>query len=362
MNLRTSRLLDLYTTYLLASYGQATATGLAALLPEVSHDQITRLLSRQDFGERDLWRIVKPHARRVQSDDAVLILDDTVEEKPYTDASELMCWHYDHTVGRNVKGINLLSALYVSQEVSLPVAFHLVHKTELVTDTKTGKQKWQSPVTKNEISRQMIQSTLQKQIPFRYVLADSWFSSLDNMIFIKQKARKDFIIPLKDNRNVFLADPATKVGKPIKLSAIDFDSEGLRTLYLEKLPFPVLVLRQVFTNDDGSEAIAYLSTSDLSLSATSLREIYQKRWKIEEYHKSLKSNASFSKSPTKKVRTQSNHFFASLVAFVKLEACRITKRTNHFALKNQIYRAAMATSLRLFQNLVRDCPGAPITS
>lgn len=33
--------------------------------------------------------------------------------------------------------------------------------------------------------------------------------------------------------------------------------------------------------------------------------------KVEEYHKSLKSNASLAKSPTKTIRTQSNHCFAS---------------------------------------------------
>jgi hypothetical protein len=35
------------------------------------------------------------------------------------------------------------------------------------------------------------------------------------MIFIKKKSKKDFIIPLKTNRNVFLNDPSEKVGKPV---------------------------------------------------------------------------------------------------------------------------------------------------
>lgn len=371
MDTRASRFLDLYTTYLLASCGHATATGLSAVVPEVSHDQVTRFLSRRTFGDKDLWQVVKPMVRRFQSEDAVLILDDTVEEKPYTDASELICWHFDHTVGRPVKGVNLLSALYVSQGVSLPVAFHLIQKTaiaidpktgDLITDAKSGDYKWQSPVTKNEIARQMVASVIQKQIPVRYVLADSWFSATENLLFIKGKARIDFVIPLKSNRNVFLLDPAAKAGKPTKLDAVDFGGEGICILYLEKLPFPVLVLRQVFTNEDGSSTHAYLSTSDTTLSASNLREIYQKRWKIEEFHKSLKSNASFAKSPTKKVRTQSNHFFASIAAFVKLEACRIAQGGNHFAISTKIYISAMKISMSLFQKLVLASPGATITA
>ena len=80
-------------------------------------------------------------------------------------------------------------------------------KTELVTDPKTGKERWQSPKTKNQIAREMIASVVQKQMPRRYVLADTWFSSVDNLVFIKQKVRKDFVIPLKSNRNVFVSDP-----------------------------------------------------------------------------------------------------------------------------------------------------------
>ncbi|MDQ3704232.1 MAG: transposase, partial [Chloroflexota bacterium] len=137
-------------------FGAATATGLATLLQgQVSHDQVTRFLAQQELTDKDLWQIVKPHVRRAQSEDAVLILDDSVEEKPYTDESELICWHFDHTKNRTVKGINLLSALYLSKDISLPVAFELVKKTQLVTDKKTGKDKWQSPKTKNEYARDM---------------------------------------------------------------------------------------------------------------------------------------------------------------------------------------------------------------
>lgn len=352
MDTRNSRLLDLYTDYLLASFGQTTATGLAALIPDLSHDQVTRFLAGSELTDKDLWRIVKPHVRRVQSEDAVLILDDTVEEKPYTDESELICWHFDHTTNRSVKGINLLSSLYLSRDVSLPVAFHLIQKTELVTDPRTGKDKWQSPKTKNEIAREMIASAVfTKQIPLRYVLADSWFSSTDNLIFIKQKAKKDFVIPLKSNRNVFLSDSSAKVGKPTKLSAVDFDALTPRTLYLEGVPFALLVQRQVFTNEDGSVSVLYLATSDLSLTASSLQSLYQKRWRIEEYHKSLKSNASFAKSPTKRVRTQSNHFVASILAFVKLETYRAATAASHFAMKAKLYHAALVAALQELKNI-----------
>ena len=362
MTTRDAQLLDLYSDYLIASFGQATATGLSRLVANLSHDQVTRFLGGKELADKDLWHIVKPHVRRVQSDDGVLILDDTVEEKLYTDESELINWHFDHTINRSVKGVNLLSALYLSQNVSLPVSLHLVLKTELFTDPKTGKQRWQSPVTKNELARQMIASVRQKQIPFRFVLADTWFSSAENMVYIKDTAKKDFIIPLKTNRNVFLAAPSAKAGKPVKLTSLDFEADTARTLWLEGVSFPVLVSRQVFKNENGTEGVLYLCSSDLRLSASSLSTLYQKRWKVEEYHKSLKSNACFAKSPTRRVRSQSNHFFASVVAYVKLEICRGGTRLNHFAQKAKLYQVAIVSAYKQLQELKRLVPTATITA
>jgi hypothetical protein len=111
--------LDLYTDYLISSFGQTTATGLSALLNgSLSHDRISRFLNAETFTSAHLWRMVKPLVRQVQNEDAVLIVDDSIQAKPHTDESELNCWHWDHTVGRSVKGLNLLSVLYQTYAMS----------------------------------------------------------------------------------------------------------------------------------------------------------------------------------------------------------------------------------------------------
>lgn len=87
-------LFDIYTDYLICSFGPTTATGLARSLDGgISHDQVTRLLSSSANASADLWRVVKPLARQVESDDKVLILDDSIEENSYTDENDLTCWH-----------------------------------------------------------------------------------------------------------------------------------------------------------------------------------------------------------------------------------------------------------------------------
>jgi len=353
------RLLDLYTDYLLSSFGATTATGLSRLVPEVSHDQITRFLSQEALTDKELWQLIKKETRQIQSPEAVLILDDTVEEKPYTDESELVTWHYDHSQGRTVKGINILSALYLSREVSLPVGFELIQKTLLTTDAKTGKDKWISPRTKNELARDLIQRTVQKQIPFRFVLADIWFASAENMVFIKQKVKKEFVMPLKSNRRVALSESDRNQGRWTSLASLELKAGTSATLSLEGVPFPLLVVREVFTNDDGTESSLVLACSDTSLSASALFPIYQKRWKVEEYHKSLKQNAALAKSPTKLPHTQQNHIFASLLAFCKLELYRTQTHLNHFALKAKLYHAALSSAFEQLQRLKDRCSLTP---
>ena len=97
---------ELYTDYLISGIGYATATGLSSLMEgDVSHDQITRFLSKQAYNSKDLWKQVKSTVREVESEDACLIFDDTIQEKKWTQESDIMCWHFDHTVGKSVRGI-----------------------------------------------------------------------------------------------------------------------------------------------------------------------------------------------------------------------------------------------------------------
>ena len=94
----------------------------------------------------------------------------------------------------------------------------------------------------------------------------------------------------------------------------------------------VLVARQVFTNKDGSTGILHLVCSDLTCSYDAISTTYKKRWQVEVFHKSLKSNANLAKSPTRTLRTQSNHVFLSICAAFKLECLSLKNKISPFAL------------------------------
>src|SRR5215210_8034485 len=338
----SDKLLDLYTDYLISSFGQVTATGLSRLLDgEVSHDQVTRFLSSEPKRSADLWRIAKPLVRSIESETGVIVIDDSIEEKEYTDENELICWHFDHSKGRNVKGINFLSALYVTDQGAAPVAFDLVAKVEAYVDEKTGNLRRKSSISKNERYRSLLRVVIHNQVKFRYVINDSWYSSSDNMKMIKRDLRRDFVMPLKSNRKVALSKEQKARGQYVAVSQLELPADTTCEIWLEEVQFPLLLTKQVFTNEDGTTGILYLVTSDLTLSADQSQKLYQKRWSVEEYHKSLKQNVSLEKSPTRTPTTQRNHLFASLCAYLKLESMKWRTKLNHFALKSKIYQSAL---------------------
>ena len=123
------------------------------------------------------------------------------------------------------------------------------------------------------------------------------------------------------------------------------------SVYFEQLDFPVVISKQVFKNGDGSTGVLYLASSDLSLTYSQITTIYKKRWKVEEYHKSIKSNAAFAKSPTRTPQTQTSHFIASIMAYVKLEWLKVRNNKNHFAMKNQILLQATKAAYQELCNL-----------
>jgi hypothetical protein len=114
------------------------------------------------------------------------------------------------------------------------------------------------------------------------------------------------------------------------IDSLDLQEGTTCRVFLKGLDFPVLLTKQVFKNKDGSSGTLYLVSSDLELDYTQITTIYQKRWKIEEYHKSIKCNTCLAKSPTKTVRTQKNHFFMSIYSYFKLELLSIKSKCNHF--------------------------------
>ncbi|MCK5855255.1 MAG: transposase, partial [Sulfurovaceae bacterium] len=262
------------------------------------------------------------------------IFDDTVQEKKWTDESDIMCWHFDHTVGKSVRGINMLNAVYYSKGVSIPLSFEIIKKYQY-SDMETKVVKRKAVISKNELMRDMILTAVKNQVKFKYVLMDTWFGAKENFAFIA-KYKKEFIAAIKSNRLIALSLEDKKQGKFVKVDTLELsDKQSIRG-YLKGYDKEILLVRRIFTNKDGNTGMLNVVCSDMSLTGNAISTIYEKRWKVEEFYKSLKHNVDLAKSPTKTMRTQSNHIFLSIMAFFKLECLKIKHKLNHFAMRAKL--------------------------
>jgi hypothetical protein len=350
--MKQQQMLDLYSDYLLASFGATTATGLSQRLEgAVSHDQGTRHLAGKKKTAADLWLPVKRFVRQVQSEGGVLSIDDSSEEKPYTDENDSVCWHADHAKAALGKGINFMTALSASPAVSLPVGFHLIAKTETYLDQKTQTEKRRSPVSKHEYCRGLSKHAGDNHLPFRFVVFDVWCASAENMRFIKHEQQRDFICPLKTNRKVAVSVADKHQGRYTRVATLWLEENAPREVYLAGVDFPLGLAKQVCTNADGSSGILYPVSSATTLSFDDLTTTYQKRWQVECYHQSLKQNVSLAKSPTQTATTQTKHFFAAQGGFSKLERLKVATKLNHFALKSKLYLNALRSAFSTLRDL-----------
>ena len=348
---------ELYTDYLIAQNKYSTATGLSELLSdEISHDQVTRFLNGDSLSSKDLWMQVKGNIRSIENtDDGVLILDDTINKKPYTKENAHVCWHYSHMEGRSLKGISLLTCLARYSDIAFPVGYEIIKKEDVYVDPKTGKERRKSAVSKNELFRSLIKTATKNGVKYKYILADNWFSSKENIECIALDLDKNFIMGIKSNRTVAMNLEDKINGNFKRIDSISLRNEVAQSVYLRGIEFPVQVVKKVFKNEDGSEGTLYLVTNDLELDGPQILEIYKKRWRIEEYHKSVKQNASSEKSPAKVIKSQANHIFCSILAFCKLERLKLKTALNHFAIKYKLLLSANQAALQELRKMNANC-------
>ncbi|WP_320046386.1 transposase [uncultured Ilyobacter sp.] len=188
-----------------------------------SKDKIYRFLSSGEFCEKNFWLTIKPMLRSIQNNNACISVDDTIIEKPHTKENEVVSYCYDHTKSKCVKGINLLSMTYKTNDASLPINHRIIRKDEILTDSSSDKVKRKSVLTKNQHFRNMLKSSKANKVKYRYVLADSWFSSNENFKCIHKDLDKCFVFAVKSNRLFKLTGEDDSQYR--KLSSFDFQPE-----------------------------------------------------------------------------------------------------------------------------------------
>ena len=66
-----------------------------------------------------------------------------------------------------------------------------------------------------------------KYVKLRYISADSWFSSISNIILIHEKIKKHFILALKSNRLIALNREETLQERFHQIDSLDWSKTSI---------------------------------------------------------------------------------------------------------------------------------------
>ena len=118
-----------FIDFLIATPSHATATEAQRTQPDSSdptaHDAYTRLWHRLEPDSETLWIEVQPDVRRTAG---VLVLDDSVLDKPYARKMDLVHHTWSGKHHRVVKGIDLLTLLWTDGHRHLPCDYRIDDK------------------------------------------------------------------------------------------------------------------------------------------------------------------------------------------------------------------------------------------
>jgi len=305
----------LYVQFLIAAQSNFSCSELGKVSPgSMAHDAPTRSLKRGKLTPAILWKNVRAH---IEVSAGYLIADDTVLDKPRSQDINLVHWQYSGTHHDVVKGIGLETLLWTGKDNEhIPVDYRVYDKD---TDGKTKNQHFQD----------MIRSALHRGFSPEYILMDTWYTSLENLKLI-DKVNWKWVAPLRKNR-VVSATPHHHQ----HLEELSIPDEGI-IVHLKAYGF-IKVFKTISKDGD----VEYYATNDTNLSTSEVERIYARRWKIEEYHRGLKQQSGIAKCQARTSRSQRNHIWCSIHAFLTLELHRMKTNTSWQEAKLSIIREAI---------------------
>lgn len=223
-------------------------------------------------------RLVWENVRRqvVATPKGYLVFDDTVLDKNYSFAIELVRRQWSGNAHAVIKGIGVVNCVYVNPETD---QFWIIDYR--VYDPDGDGQ------TKLDHMREMLTNVVcQKALPFQAVLMDTWYATKDLMLFI-DKLGKHFYCPLKDNRQV---DDSGGTQPYRRVDSLAWSAAALQHgKQLKIRDFPKDYKVQCFRVEVSTHRTDFVVTNDKAQDSTeATHRVCGFRWKIEQLHREAK--------------------------------------------------------------------------
>lgn len=320
-----------YCQFLLVSQTNFTQTYFADHRDDVSHDDLNRMMRQAKLSPRDLRDRVK--SELILSANGYVLFDDVVLDKSHSFAIEVVRRQWSGNAKQVIKGIGIVTCVYVNPDEN---RFWIID-FRLYDPERDGKSKIDHVL---EMWRTLMHVT---QIPFRTVLMDSWYATMQIMKQIEAD-EKIYYCPLKSNRQVSL-DPDTPYQRVDSVQWSDATLASGCLVHLKQFPkgHQVKLFRLVLS----TQRTEYVVTNDITQdSASAAREETRIRWKIEEFHRQIKQISGIQACQCRKQRAQRNHILCAMLVWVRLTQVAQQRHTNVYQLKQGLLDDYLRSELR----------------
>ena len=262
----------------------ASATEAARVQPVAdhapAHDAFTRLLACLEPDPDTLWAEVGPLTRRPESaGEAILVVDDTVLDKPYARKMALVGHHWSGQHKAVVRGINRVTLAWTDGDAVYPTDYRLVDKAG------------EPEATKNDLFRAMLVTAKGRGLTPRYVCFDAWYSSNENRKAVRTHGWR-FLTQVRSNRRV---NPDRTGNRSISACAIAATGT---VVHLEG--FGLVKAFRIVAPTGSTE---HWITNDLGMTDLTRRTFAERAWQIEEYHRGLKQATEVEGCPARLARS-----------------------------------------------------------
>jgi len=335
----------------LAAASSKTVTGIAReVLPAGSDRALNKFITEYNWDEDELnherLEELQNHGETRWSKDGYIIIDDSVLQRTGKQLPGAGSF-YDHSEGKPVWGQDLVYAFYVDHKTSYPLAFRQYEKAE-------DEDQEDEEATKYELAKEII-TELEEEIgvPAATYLFDSWFAHDSGLINHVESYKKDWVGPLRSNRQVTYDGEEKRVdaleeGIDTEEREIDDETYNIwtKTLPVSKLGEVRLVIAEKEVDEDEENPVKYLATNKIDAPSAHIIRSYSKRWRIETFFEDSKEDLGLGGCEIRDSDGASRHWHLQMLTYSLLRLDSPSSVSERLVSKASSLRAQLEHGLK----------------
>ena len=339
----------------LAAASSKTVNGIAReVLPSGSDRALNKFITEYDWDEDELnherLEELQNHGDTRWSTDGYIVIDDSVLQRTGKELPGAGSF-YDHSEGEPVWGQDLVYAFYTDHKTSYPLAFRQFEKNECEDQEEAEK-------TKYDLARELI-TELEEEVgvPAATYLFDSWFAHDSGLIAHVESYGKDWVGPLRSNRQVEFANKERRVDaleERIDTEEREIDDEiyniWTKTLPVSKLGNVRLVIAEKELDDDENEEeenpVKYLATNKIDAPSAHIIRSYSRRWRIETFFEDSKEDLGLGGCEVRDSDGASRHWHLQMLTYSLLRLGSPSSVSERLVSKASSLRAQLEHGLK----------------